>query len=146
MPDFRFFGVAATLSMLISSCAGVLDLDSQNPTSRGVVVPPAMIDGYGNPVVPEASQPQASTLPSSVVLWSAAEEDREWHGAVSRSDCDRLEKALRDKGLDVQLVDRQPTGDSNLPWACIFDGKDADPNADRFRDERSQGSNDSEYP
>jgi hypothetical protein len=132
--------IALTFSFLLTSCAGVLDMDSPASTSGSgaVAAPPLIVDGYGNPA-PELSQPQ-------YLAWSAETETREWHGAVTQRDCKRLEKALKDKGLDIKLVDMQSTGNPNLPVACIFEGADADPNANRFPDERSQNRDESEYP
>jgi hypothetical protein len=78
--------------------------------------------------------------------WSPEQETREWHGALTQKDCKRVEKALKDKGLEVDLVDMEATGNPQMPWACIFEGKDADPNAARFPDERSENRDESEYP
>jgi|GEM_PF-6707066 len=142
----RTRNTAIALCFLLTSCAGVLDLDSASPTSGGArMAPPLIVDGAGNPA-PELSQSQALPVTLSAMAWSAATETREWHGAVTRSDCDRLEKALKDQGLDIRLVDRKPTGDPNLPVACIFDGKDADPNAARFPDRRYEFADESQYP
>jgi hypothetical protein len=136
------FFIPLSLSLGLVGCAGLID----EPGARnggGYIVPPApvapaqpsMIDGYGNPA-PELSRME----------WNASEETREWHAAVSRKDCDRIEQALKDKGLDIYLADRQPTGDPKLPWACIFEGKDADPNASRFQDRRYENRDESQYP
>jgi hypothetical protein len=108
-------------------------------------VPPPVIDGYGNPA-PELQGQYQETPTDQVMAWNASDETREWHGAVSRSDCDRIEKALQNKGLDIYLADRQPTGDPNLPWACIFEGNDADPSAPRFQDRRYENRDESQYP
>jgi hypothetical protein len=64
--------------------------------------------------------------------WTSADEDREWHAATSLEQCDGIESALRDQGLDITLVDRQATSNSILRAACIFDGPDADPEAERW--------------
>jgi hypothetical protein len=138
--------IALSISFLLTSCAGVLDLDSLSTTSGGArMAPPLIVDGAGN-LAPELSQSQVSPVPPGAMAWSPAEETREWHGAVSQKDCDRVEKALKDKGLDVDLVDIEATGNPQMPWACIFDGQDADPDAARFPDERSENRDESEYP
>jgi hypothetical protein len=134
--------IPLSLSLIgLGGCAGLMDEPSAG-NGGGYIVPPvpmapapSVVDGYGNPA-PELSRME----------WNASEETREWHGAASRADCDRIEKALKDKGLDINLADRQPTGDPNLPWACIFEGKDADPNAARFQDRRYENRDESEYP
>jgi hypothetical protein len=64
--------------------------------------------------------------------WTSADEDRGWHAAVSKDRCDDIEATLQSQGLDVVLVDRELTGDDILKVACIFDGPDSDPEADRF--------------
>jgi hypothetical protein len=136
------FFIPLSLSLIGLGGCGVMD----EPSARnggGYIVPPApiapaqpnasVLDGYGNPA-PELNQ------------WNASEETREWHGAVSRADCDRIEKALKAKGLDIYLSERKPTGDPNFPWACIFEGNDADPNAARFQDRRYENRDEAEYP
>lgn len=65
--------------------------------------------------------------------WEWQEETREWHCAVDRAACLDILKALRAQGLDVRLVDRQETGKEILRIACIFDGPDADPSAERWK-------------
>lgn len=65
--------------------------------------------------------------------WQWREETREWHCAVSEKDCRRILKALQAQGLDVKLVGREKTGDPILAVACLFDGPDADPDADRWK-------------
>jgi hypothetical protein len=64
--------------------------------------------------------------------WTPSGEDREWHAAVSKDRCDDIEATLQAQGLDIVLVDRELTGDDILKVACIFDGPDSDPEADRF--------------
>jgi hypothetical protein len=64
--------------------------------------------------------------------WTSAGEDREWHPATSEAQCDVIEAALKAQGLDVTFVQPEDTGDNVLKVACIFDGPDADPNADRW--------------
>jgi hypothetical protein len=140
----RSFVVLAKLSvgiaflLLLGGCAPGDSIFDENAP---MVPPPILNNDQG--IYPT---PQYEETPRSYMEWNASEETREWHGAASRSDCDRLEKALKDQGLDINLAERQPTGDPNLPWACIFEGKDADPNAARFQDRRYENRDESEYP
>lgn len=67
------------------------------------------------------------------MTWNPIEEKREYHCATSINGCKRLLKALRDQGLDINLVDRVLTQDEMLKVACIFDGPDADPHANRWQ-------------
>ncbi|MBD1995279.1 hypothetical protein H6G00_01370 [Leptolyngbya sp. FACHB-541] len=59
-------------------------------------------------------------------------ETREWHAAASSADCNNIARRLKSQGLKVFLADRQRRNDPLLPIACIFEGQDADPNAERF--------------
>jgi hypothetical protein len=131
-----------TLSLLLVGLGGCALVDEPSAgNGGGYIVPPApiapappsVIDGYGNPA-PELNQ------------WNASEETREWHGAATERDCDRIEKALKDQGLDINLSEIQSTGDPKLPWACIFEGNDADPDAVRFQDRRYENRDESQYP
>lgn len=65
--------------------------------------------------------------------WSADEESREWHPATDTERCYQIEKGLQDMGLDVELVELAQTKNEILKVACIFDGPDADPNAERWK-------------
>ena len=65
--------------------------------------------------------------------WEWQEETREWHCVVNPKDCYRILEALKAQGLDVELVAREDTGNPVLKVACIFDGPDADPNAERWK-------------
>jgi hypothetical protein len=67
------------------------------------------------------------------MTWNPIEEKREYHCATSEKGCDRLLDALRAQGLDIELVDQAQTGDDLLRIACIFDGPDADPHANRWQ-------------
>jgi hypothetical protein len=67
------------------------------------------------------------------MTWKAQDEEREWHPATSSDRCFDLEKRLRDEGIDVRLVGYARTTDNILKVACIFDGPDADPNAERWK-------------
>jgi hypothetical protein len=152
VPAIASLVLPAAVSLLaLTGCGTVTTGDSifDQGGGRGAPmapVPPPVVDGYGNPA-PELQQEQyPETLRDSVMEWNASEETREWHAAASRRDCDRIEQALKDQGLDIYLADRQPTGDPNLPWACIFEGKDADPNAPRFQDRRYENRDESQYP
>ncbi len=57
---------------------------------------------------------------------------QEVHGAVSPQGCKNLEKRLKQMGLSIRLVEAVNTGRRELPYDCIFEGEDADPQADRF--------------
>ena len=72
--------------------------------------------------------------------WSPATEDREWHAAASDDHCLGMESQFRAQGLDIELVDTQDTGNSILPKACIFEGSDSDPEANRWPN--NQGDDD----
>ncbi len=64
--------------------------------------------------------------------WDPKTETREWHAATQESQCDVIEAALRAQGLDVTFVEPKELGDGLLKVACIFDGPDADPEANRW--------------
>jgi hypothetical protein len=68
--------------------------------------------------------------------WVASEEAREWHAAIEADCCLVMEVKLRREGLDLKLVDTSETGDSVLTVACIFDGPDSDPAANRWSDDQ----------
>jgi hypothetical protein len=142
----KYLPMAIALAVGLTGCGGFIG-DSITDQGGAPAAPPLILDGYGNPA-PELQQAQQATqeTPKSYMEWNSAEETREWHAAASRADCDRLEKALKEKGLDIRMVDRKSTGDPNLPWACIFEGNDADPNAVRFQDRRYENRDESEYP
>lgn len=57
---------------------------------------------------------------------------QEVHAAVSPQGCKALEKRLKQMGLRIRLVEAINTGMGDLPYDCIFEGADADPEADRF--------------
>ncbi|MGK7926917.1 MAG: hypothetical protein AB4290_17025 [Spirulina sp.] len=65
--------------------------------------------------------------------WRPVLEDREWHCAASEEDCFKMEERFKQQGLDIRLVDIAETGDPVLRVACIFDGADADRQAERFK-------------
>jgi hypothetical protein len=67
------------------------------------------------------------------MAWNAEREEREWHPVTHSKRCFDIEKRLRDEGLDVKLVEYAKTTDGILKIACIFEGPDADPHAERWK-------------
>lgn len=65
--------------------------------------------------------------------WQPTEEVREWHGATDEEDCFEMETRFKKQGLKIHLAATPETGDPVLKVACIFDGPDADPHAERFK-------------
>jgi hypothetical protein len=57
---------------------------------------------------------------------------QEVHAAVNPEGCKALEKRLKKMGLAIDLVEAVNTGRRELPYDCIFEGEDADSQADRF--------------
>lgn len=57
---------------------------------------------------------------------------QEVHAAASPQGCKNLERRLKQMGLSIGLVEAVNTGRRELPYDCIFEGEDADPQADRF--------------
>jgi len=57
---------------------------------------------------------------------------QEVHAAVSPQGCKKLERRLKQMGLAIRLVEAVNMGRRELPYDCIFEGEDADPQADRF--------------
>lgn len=67
------------------------------------------------------------------MTWNPIDEVREWHCATNKKACVEMEERFKKEGLRIHLVDILETGDRNLKVACIFDGPDADPHAERFK-------------
>ena len=65
--------------------------------------------------------------------WSAKQENREWHPATDTERCYEIEKGLQAMGLNIELVQMAQTENKILKVACIFDGPDSDPNAERWK-------------
>lgn len=57
---------------------------------------------------------------------------QEVHAAVNPECCKALERSLKQMGLVIHLVEAVNTGTKDLLYDCIFEGEDADPQADRF--------------
>ena len=57
---------------------------------------------------------------------------QEVHSASSPQACKALERTLKKMGLRIRLVEIINTGEGDLPHDCIFEGPDADPEAERF--------------
>ncbi len=57
---------------------------------------------------------------------------QEVHSATSPQSCRALEITLKRTGLRIDLVEIINTGKGDLPYDCIFEGPDADPEAERF--------------
>jgi hypothetical protein len=63
----------------------------------------------------------------------------EAHPAASIDGCFRIEARLRSWGLDINLIgaSRPPREQASaLPVLCLYTGPDADPEADRWSDNR----------
>lgn len=60
-------------------------------------------------------------------------EDREWHPAVDVKGCQIIESRLQRMGLRIEVTEVQDTGDQVLSKACIYEGPDADPHANRWQ-------------
>jgi hypothetical protein len=56
----------------------------------------------------------------------------ESHAATSPEHCGRMEKRFKGQGLDLKLVATPQKGKGLLSFLCLFKGKDADPEADRW--------------
>lgn len=67
------------------------------------------------------------------ITWNPLNETKEWHCAATREGCLNLEARFQQEGLKIHLVDMVKTNDAILKVACIFDGPDADPHAERFK-------------
>ena len=67
------------------------------------------------------------------MTWNPLNEAREWHCAADEEACFEMEARFKKEGLRIHLVETPPTGDRVLQVACIFDGADSDPNAERFK-------------
>lgn len=65
--------------------------------------------------------------------WEPTEELREWHCATNEEACFEMEANFKKQGLRISLVAIPETDDPILKVACIFDGLDADVNAERFK-------------
>jgi hypothetical protein len=65
--------------------------------------------------------------------WNPLTEKREWHPATSEDGCDAIEARLQKMGYRVELIEAFNTGKGELRYACIFEGPDADPHAERFK-------------
>ncbi|MBE9117930.1 hypothetical protein IQ249_18695 [Lusitaniella coriacea LEGE 07157] len=65
--------------------------------------------------------------------WKPTEETREWHCATTEEDCFEMENRFKKQGLRIRLVATPRTSDPILRIACIFDGADANPMAERFK-------------
>ncbi|MEM9538169.1 MAG: hypothetical protein AAGA60_01515 [Cyanobacteria bacterium P01_E01_bin.42] len=65
--------------------------------------------------------------------WKPVSEVREWHCAANEEDYFKMEERFRQQGLDIRLVDIVETDDPILRVTCIFDGADADRQAERFK-------------
>ena len=65
-------------------------------------------------------------------MYEPQEPVQEVHAAVSPQGCKNLERRLKQMGLSIRLVEAVNTGRQELPYDCIFEGKDADSLADRF--------------
>lgn len=118
MRVWSFVGPAALSALALSSCAYPGD---------------GMMGGdrpYYPPAVPVA--PAQPVAPPAVLQWNPSTESREWHAAASATHCKAMERLFQQQGLRIRLVERQRTNDPQLPIACIFDGPDADPSAERF--------------
>lgn len=59
--------------------------------------------------------------------WSPVTEPREWHAAATPGSCFDIEARFQREGRKVHLADTKLTGDPSLPFACVFEGEDADP-------------------
>ncbi len=62
-----------------------------------------------------------------------SDEVREWHCATTEEACFEMEARFKKDGLRIHLVDTPLTADPILKVACIFDGADANPHAERFK-------------
>jgi hypothetical protein len=67
------------------------------------------------------------------MTWNPLDEVREWHCATTKEACFEMEARFQEEGLRIKLVNMEKSGDSILKVACIFDGTDADPSAERFK-------------
>ncbi|HIK33725.1 MAG TPA: hypothetical protein IGS31_20620 [Oscillatoriales cyanobacterium M4454_W2019_049] len=67
------------------------------------------------------------------MTWNPLNEKREWHCAADEESYLDMEARFKKEGLKLNLVETPPTGDTVLKVVCIFDGEDANPNADRFK-------------
>lgn len=65
--------------------------------------------------------------------WKPTAETREWHSATNEEACFEMEEKFKKQGLRMNLVATAEISDPVLKVACIFDGLDADPHAQRFK-------------
>jgi hypothetical protein len=60
------------------------------------------------------------------------EPNQEIHAATSLQGCNAIEKRLIKMGLRIRLIEAINIGKGDLPYICIFEGLDSDPEAERF--------------
>lgn len=65
--------------------------------------------------------------------WNPLTERREWHPATSEEGCEVIEGRLQGMGLRVELTRAVDTGKGILRFACVFEGPDATPHAERWK-------------
>ncbi|MBN8561072.1 MAG: hypothetical protein J0L70_11145 [Leptolyngbya sp. UWPOB_LEPTO1] len=93
-------------------------------------VPAVPIGGGGNYSAPSRPAPRSTPLApsyhSSTQDPGNVEGQRETHAVSSRADCDTMLRNFQKQGRQLRLVERRYVG-GNLPYLCIFEGADAQP-------------------